>query len=196
MIYLFIKQVFEKEVLDKAIATCLYVAIMTDTGNFNYASSYPEVFHIVGDLMKYDLEKDRIYSNVYDAFSEDRMRLQGYCMLEKMVVLPQYHAAYISITDEELQRFNYRKGDTEGFVNIPFSVKGVRFTALFIEKKDRIKVSLRSRGDFPVDRVATEHYHGGGHINAAGGDSFVSMKETLAGFESLLPGYAKLLSDD
>ena len=196
MIYLFLKEVLQKELMDKDIATCLYVAIMTDTGNFNYASSYPEIFHIVGDLMKYDIEKDRIYSNVYDAFSEDRMRLQGYCMLEKMVVLPEFHAAYISLTDEELKKFNHRKGDTEGFVNIPFSVKGVRFTALFVEKKDRIKVSFRSRGTFPVNLVASEHYHGGRHINAAAGDSFVSMKETLTGFESLLPKYSKLLRDD
>jgi phosphoesterase RecJ-like protein len=195
MIYLLMRELFREDIMDKDIATCLYVAIMTDTGNFNYASSYPEIFHIVGDLMKYDLEKDRIYSNVYDAFSEDRMHLQGYSMLEKMVVLPQYHTAYISLTDKELKRFNHRKGDTEGFVNIPFSVKGIKFTALFIEKKDRIKVSFRSRGKFPVNNVATEHYHGGGHINAAGGDSFASMKETLAGFESLLPGYAKLLRD-
>ncbi len=196
MIYLFLKNVLQKEVLDKEIATCLYVAIMTDTGNFNFASSYPEIFHIVGDLMKYDIEKDRIYSNVYDAFSEDRMRLQGYCMLEKMVILPEFHTAYISLTDEELKRFNHRKGDTEGFVNIPFSVKGIKFTALFVEKKDRIKASFRSRGNFPVNLVATEHYHGGGHINAAGGDSFLTMKATLAGFESLLPGYAKMLRDE
>ena len=196
MIYLFLKEVFEGEVMDKEIATCLYVAIMTDTGNFNYASSYPEIFHVVGELMKYDIEKDWIYSNVYDAFSEDRMRLQGYCMQEKMVVLPKYHTAYISLTDKELKKFNHRKGDTEGFVNIPFSVKGVRFTALFVEKHDRIKVSFRSRGQFPVNKVASDHYHGGGHINAAGGDSFLSMKETLTGFESLLPGYSKLLSDD
>ena len=196
MIYIFLKKVFQEELLDKDIATCLYVAIMTDTGNFNYASSYPEIFHIVGDLMNYDLEKDRIYANVYDSFSEDRMRLQGYCMMEKLVVLPQYHTAYISLSDEEIKKFNHRKGDTEGFVNIPFSIKGIKFTALFVEKKDRVKVSFRSRGDFPVNKVASEHYHGGGHINAAGGDSFTSMKETLAGFESLLPGYANLLRDD
>ena len=195
MIYLFLKEVFVEDVLDKDIATCLYVAIMTDTGNFNYASSYPEVFHIVGELMNYDLEKDRIYSNVYDAFSEDRMRLQGYCMQEKMVVLPKFHTAYISLTDEELRRFNHRKGDTEGFVNIPFSVKGIRFTALFVEKKDRIKASFRSRGKFPVNHVAADHYQGGGHINAAGGDSFLSMEETLKQFQSLLPEYARLLSD-
>jgi len=193
MIYLMLNDLFGTGIMDKEIATCLYVAIMTDTGNFNYASSYPEIFHIVGDLMKYDLEKDRIYSNVYDAFSEDRIRLQGYCMQEKMVVLPRYRTAYISITDEELKRYNHRKGDTEGFVNIPFSVKGIRFTALFIEKKDRIKVSFRSRGNFPVNRVATEHYHGGGHINAAGGDSLQTMESTLKHFESLLSNYEEML---
>ena len=196
MIYLFINEVLGGEVMDKNIASCLYVAIMTDTGNFTYASSYPEIFHIVGDLMKYGIEKDKIYSSVFDAFSEDRMRMQGYCMQEKMVVLPEYHTAYISLTDEELKKFNHRKGDTEGFVNIPFSVKGVKFTALFVEKKDLIRASFRSRGLFPVNRVASEHYRGGGHVNAAGGDSFLSMEETLAGFEALLPGYANMLKDD
>ncbi len=196
MIYLLFEELFEDEILDRDIATCLYVAIMTDTGNFNYASSYPEIFHIVGNLMKYDIEKDRIYSRVYDSFSEDRMRLQGYCMLEKMVVLPTYHTGYISLTDEELKRFNHRKGDTEGFVNIPFAVKGVRFTALFVEKRDRIKISFRSRGSFPVNRIAADHYQGGGHINAAGGDSFLSMEETLSRFESLLPLYTKQLTDE
>ncbi len=195
MIYLFVKDIFKEDVLDKEIATCLYVAIMTDTGNFNYASSYPEIFHIVGDLMKYDLDKDGIYSKVYDAFSEDRMRLLGYAMQKKMVTLLKYHTAYISLTAEELKSFSHRKGDTEGFVNIPFSVKGVRFSALFVEKKDRVKVSFRSRGDFPVNRIAADHYHGGGHINAAGGDSFLSMEDTLQQFELLLREYATLLSD-
>ena len=196
MIYLFLTELYSGEILDKDIASCLYVAIMTDTGNFTYASSYPEVFHIVGNLVKYGIDKDSIYSNVYDAFSEDRMRLQGYCMQEKMVVLPQYYTAYISLTDEELKRFNHRKGDTEGFVNIPFGIKGILFSALFIEKRDLIRVSFRSRGNFPVNKVASEHFRGGGHINAAGGDSFVSMAETLAKFESLLPAYKKLLADE
>jgi len=195
MIYLFLRDVFSDDLVDKDVATCLYVAIMTDTGNFNYASSYPEIFHIVGDLMNYDLEKDRIYSNVYDAYSESRMRLQGYVMQEKMVVIAKYHTAYISLTDEELKSYKHRKGDTEGFVNIPFAVKGIRFTALFVEKKDRIKVSFRSRGSFPVNKIAAEHYHGGGHVNAAGGDSFQNMEDTLKKFESFLPEYAALLQD-
>ena len=196
MIYFFVKELFGGDLLDRDIATCLYVAIMTDTGNFTYASSYPEVFYVVGELMKYGIEKDRIYSMVYDAFSEDRMRLQGYCMQEKMVVLPQYHTAYISLSEEELQRFNHRKGDTEGFVNIPFAVKGVLFTALFIEKKDLIRISFRSRGSFPVNKVASEHYRGGGHVNAAGGDSLLSLEETLKKFESLLPGYKNYMTHE
>jgi phosphoesterase RecJ-like protein len=195
MIYFFLTELFGGDLLDRDMATCLYVAIMTDTGNFTYASSYPEVFYVVGELMKYGIEKNRIYSMVYDAFSENRMRLQGYCMQEKMVVLPQYHTAYISLSDEELQRFNHRKGDTEGFVNIPFAVKGVLFTALFIEKKDLIRVSFRSRGSFPVNKVASEHYRGGGHINAAGGDSLLSLEETLKKFESLLPGYKNYMTN-
>jgi phosphoesterase RecJ-like protein len=195
MIYLLMKELFKEQVLNREIATCLYVAIMTDTGNFSYASSYPEIFHIVGDLMKYDLDKDMIFSRVYDAFTEDRLRLQGYCMQEKMVVLPEYFTAYISLTDEELKKFNHRKGDTEGFVNIPFAIKGIKFTALFVEKKDRIKVSFRSRGSFPVNQIAADHYQGGGHINAAGGDSFASMDDTLSRFESLLSRYAKMLQN-
>lgn len=196
MIYLFLDSMFGGNIMDRDIATCLYVAIMTDTGNFTYASSYPEVFRIAGELMKHGIEKDEIYSKVYDAFSEDRMRLQGYSMQEKMVVLPQYHTAYISLSDEELKRFNHKKGDTEGFVNIPFGIKGIKFTALFIEKKDLIRVSFRSRGSFPVNKVASEHYRGGGHTNAAGGDSLLSMEETLFKFESLLPEYSKLMNND
>lgn len=196
MVYIFLDELYDGALLDQDIATCLYTAIMTDTGNFSYASNYPEIFQVVGELMKYGIEKDRIYSKVYDAFTEDRMRLQGYALQEKMVVLPKYHTAYISLTNDELRRFNHRKGDTEGFVNIPFSVKGVRFTALFIEKKDLVRASFRSRGSFPVNRVASEHYHGGGHVNAAGGDSLLSMGETLANFETLLPGYAKFMLDE
>lgn len=196
MVYLFLGEMFNEMLLDRDIATCLYVAIMTDTGNFTYASSYTEIFHVVGELMKYGIEKDRIYSKVYDAFSEDRMRLQGYCMQEKLVVLPQYRTAYISLTDAELRRFNHRKGDTEGFVNIPFGIKGILFSALFIEKKDLIRVSFRSRGSFPVNKVAAEHYRGGGHINASGGDSLLSMEDTLAEFESFLPEYKRYLTDE
>jgi phosphoesterase RecJ-like protein len=189
MIYLLMQEIDASGFLDKDIATCLYVAIMTDTGNFRYGSSYAEIFNIAGALVSAGVDKDEIFSNVYDSYSEQRMKLLGYCMSEKMVVLPEYHAAYISLTREELKRFDHKVGDTEGFVNIPFSIKGIRVTALFIEKKDHVKISLRSKGDFSVDHLASKYFRGGGHVNAAGGEYDLPLDKTIKKFESILSDY-------
>jgi phosphoesterase RecJ-like protein len=186
MIYLLMKELDGTGFLDKDIATCLYVAIMTDTGNFRYGSSYAEIFNIAGDLVTAGIDKDQIFTNVYDSYSEARMKLMGYCMSEKMVVLPEYHAAYISLTREELKRFDHQVGDTEGFVNIPFSIKGILVTALFIEKRDHVKISFRSKGDFSVDQLASKYFRGGGHINAAGGEYDLPLDKTIKKFESVL----------
>jgi len=186
MIYLIIRELGLMEKMDTDIATCLYVAIMTDTGNFRYGSSYSEIFDIAGDLVDYNIRKDEIFTNIYDSYSENRMRLMGYCMTEKLVVMPEYKTAYISLTMKELERYNHQVGDTEGFVNIPFSIKGVLVTALFIEKKNYIKISFRSKGGFSVDRLASLHFNGGGHINAAGGESNLSMEETIQKFTSII----------
>lgn len=186
MIYLLMKEIDGTGFLDKDIATCLYVAIMTDTGNFRYGSSYAEIFNIAGELVTAGIDKDQIFTNVYDSYSEARMKLMGYCMSEKMVVLPEYHAAYISLTREELKRFDHQVGDTEGFVNIPFTIKGIRVTALFIEKKDHVKISLRSKGTFSVDHLASKYFRGGGHINAAGGEYDLPLDKTIKKFESIL----------
>jgi len=196
MIYLFLNEVYDGSFMDLDIATALYVAIMTDTGNFKYGCSYPEIFHIVGELMRFPIDKDRIFRLVYDNFSVDRMRLMGYCIEKKMVVIPEMHTAYIYISSSELRKFNYRKGDTEGFVNIPFSIEGIKFTALFIEKKNLIKASFRSRGDFGVNSFAEKHFNGGGHLNAAGGELRDSMKACIEYFEKILPSYEDLLSKD
>lgn len=186
MVYLLIEELDHLDLVDRDIATCLYVAIMTDTGNFRYGSSYAEIFNIVGNLVNKGIDKDQIYSNVYDSYSVERMKLQGYCMSEKMVVLDGMSTAYISITQEELNRFNHKVGDTEGFVNIPFSIKGILVTALFIEKRNHVKISLRSKGSFSVDRLAAEHFNGGGHVNAAGGESELNLEETVGKFESII----------
>lgn len=186
MIYLLMKEIDGSGFLDKDIATCLYVAIMTDTGNFRYGSSYAEIFNIAGELVMAGIDKNQIFTNVYDSYSEARMKLMGYCMSEKMVVLPKYNAAYISLTREELKRFDHQVGDTEGFVNIPFSIKGILVTALFIEKKDHVKISLRSKGEFSVDRLASKYFRGGGHINAAGGEYDLPLEKTIKKFESIL----------
>jgi phosphoesterase RecJ-like protein len=194
MIYLVLKDLEGDTFLDKEIATCLYVAIMTDTGNFRYASSYSEIFNIVGALVDTGIDKDQIYSNIYDSYSESRMKLMGYCMSEKLVVLPDMNAAYISLSQEELERFDHQVGDTEGFVNIPFSIKGIKLSALFIEKKNLIKISFRSKGKISVDRIAADHFNGGGHINAAGGETNLSLSEAIRSFETVLLKYKDELS--
>jgi phosphoesterase RecJ-like protein len=196
MIYVFLNEVFDGSHMDSDIATVLYVAIMTDTGNFRYSSSYPEIFRIAGELVRHNIDKENIFTKVYDTYSEDRMRLMGYCLQNRMVVLKKYNTAYIYLTSAELRKFNYVKGDTEGFVNIPFSIKGIRFTALFIEKRDVIKLSFRSRGKFPVNEFAEKNFSGGGHINAAGGEEKDSMKNSIAKFETLLEEYEKQLCED
>jgi len=196
MIYLLITGVDGVKAIDRDIATCLYVAIMTDTGNFRYASSYSGIFNIAGALVEKGIDKDHIYSNIYDSYSVNRMKMMGYCMSEKLVVLKEFNAAYIYLDQEELERFDHQVGDTEGFVNIPFSIKGIRLSALFIEKKNIVKISFRSKGNVSVDRIASEHFNGGGHINASGGEDTLTLKETIAKFESVLILYRDELTGD
>jgi phosphoesterase RecJ-like protein len=179
------------EALTKSIAECIYAGIMTDTGSFSYACNSEKTFRIVADLYKAGINGVRINRLVYNTFSESRLRLLGFALSEKLRVLPEYSTAYISLTKNELDRYNYQVGDTEDVVNYALSIKGIRFAAMFMERENKIRVSLRSVGDFPVNTIAKVHFEGGGHKNAAGGDSFLSMEETLKKFEGLLPDYQK-----
>ncbi len=180
--------------IDKTISECLYVGIMTDTGSFSYSCNSEKTFRTVAELFKNGIDGVKIHRLVYDTFSESRLRLLGYCLSEKLVVLPEYHTAYIWLTKEELDRFNFRTGDTEGVVNYALGIKGIKFAALFTEKDNKIRISFRSVGDFEANTFAREHFEGGGHKNAAGGDSFVPMKETIEKFEKLLDNYKDKLS--
>ncbi len=195
LVYNLIVQLNLGHLIDKTIAECLFTGIMTDTGCFSFSSSQPETYLVVAELLKMGIDKDRIYTLVYDNYSFDRMRLLGYSLNNKMVFLPEYRTAYISLTDDELRKFNHVTGDTEGFVNYLFTIKGIRLTALFIEKEDHIKISFRSRGNFQVNKFSGQHFNGGGHKNAAGGESFLSLKQTIEKFVNLLPGYSKELQD-
>lgn len=186
LVYQYICASADRKIIDKTIAECIFTGIMTDTGCFSHNSSNPETFSIVSDLLTCGINKDYIFNSVYNNFSEARMKLMGYCLNEKMVVLPQYSAAYIWLTKEELDKFNFKTGDTEGFVNIPFAIKGIHISALFTERKDVIRVSLRSRGNFAINTISEKYFEGGGHKNAAGGESKLSMKETLEKFENIL----------
>lgn len=187
LMYYLIKELGYHHYVDKDIATCLYTGIMTDTGCFSFNSSYPGIFTTVSELLNFNIDKDYIYSRVYDNYSEERMRLTGYCLHEKMTVIQEYHTAYISLSSDELKRFNHSPGDTEGFVNLPFSIKGIIFTAIFIENKDYVKISFRSRGNFAVNEFSAKYFNGGGHINAAGGEWKESLLETIKRFTNLLP---------
>ena len=158
--------------ITKEAAECIYTGMMTDTGGFTYNSNDREIYLIIGELLSKGIDKDEIYRNVFNTHSEGRLRLMGYVLYEKMQVFPQFNAALITLTREEQKKFQYKKGDTEGFVNMPLSMKGICFSVFLREdtEKDMIKVSLRSVGTFPCNEVAAEFFGGGGHLNASGGE--------------------------
>lgn len=194
LVYDFIEAAGLSRFLDTQAARVLYAGIMTDTGSFSHSTSRPNLYKVLSGLMKFDIDAEEIHARIYDNFSTQRMRLMGYCLLEKMVVLPEYSVGYISITLEELKKFNFEPGDTEGFVNIPLSIKGIIFSALFVEKEDHVKISFRSKGSFPVNEFSSNHFGGGGHLNAAGGETKLKLSETLDFFTQLLPNYLHLLN--
>jgi len=179
--------------LDKAAADAIFTGMMTDTGNFSYNASDPETYHIIAKLLEKGIDKDLIHSNVYHTFSEDRWRLIGHSLKEKMVIMPQYKTGYISLSKKELDQFNFQPGDTEGLVNYPLMVKGVVFCVLFMEKDDQVKLSFRSKGNFSTNDFARKHFNGGGHINASGGNTTLSIEEAVSKFELLLDDYQEEL---
>ena len=193
MVFEFIDAAFGYGVISKNIAECLFLGIMTDTGSFSYNSSNPYTFEVVGKLLAKEIDKNYIADKVYNNYSEHRLRLLGFAISTKMKVFPEYGAAYISLTEKELEEHHFMTGDTEGFVNYPLSIKGIVFTAIFIEKDNYTKCSFRSKGSFPANLVAKEHFSGGGHANAAGGENRASITDTIAKFESILPQYQKYL---
>ena len=190
LVYRLIVDLDGKESIDKTIAECLFTGIMTDTGCFSFNSSEPGTFLIVSELLNAGINKDRIHSLVYDNYSENRMHMLGFSLQEKMVVLPEHRTAYIYLSREEMERYNHLSGDTEGFVNYPFSIRNIRVTALFLEKKNHVKISFRSKGEFPINRFARKYFNGGGHHNAAGGESKENLGDTIKRFESLIAEYS------
>lgn len=192
LVYEFIVGLGGKNMIDLDIAACLYTGIMTDTGSFRFDSVTPVTHRILAHLLETGIVPSDIHSAIYDTYSESRVRLLGYCLTEKMVVLPEYQTAYISLSEQELNRFQHKKGDTEGIVNYPFSIKGIRFCAFFSEGEGKIKISFRSKGRFDVNQFARKHFNGGGHINAAGGRGNVNnLDATIKEFLALLPDYKK-----
>ncbi|HLP53953.1 MAG TPA: bifunctional oligoribonuclease/PAP phosphatase NrnA [Fluviicola sp.] len=168
--------------LDAAIGTCIYLGIMTDTGSFRFPSVNPKTHLILAHLMEAGVIHYEIHEQIYDTNTIDRIRLRGYALSEKLVCLDKLPIAYISLSAEELERFHYRKGDTEGLVNQVLGISGIQMAALFVEKDGAIKISFRSKGDYKVNELAAAHFEGGGHGYASGGISFTSMEETISKF--------------
>ena len=188
MVYHFIEIMEDIDLIDADIATCLYTGIMTDTGSFRFRSTTSLTHRIVANLIDKGAENYKIHSNVYDSNSYERLQFLGKA-LSNLKVFPEYRTAYITISDDEKKSYNFVKGDTEGFVNYALSVTGIFLAAIFIEDKEQriIKISFRSKGSFSVNKLARENFNGGGHHNAAGGKSTLSMDETIKKFISLLP---------
>jgi phosphoesterase RecJ-like protein len=180
--------------ISKEAAECIYTGMMTDTGSFSYNSNRPEIYFIISELLSKGIDKDEIYRKVYNTYSESRLRLMGY-VLTQMKVYEACHSALLTLTVKEQSQFKYMKGDSEGFVNIPLSIKDVRFSCFLREdtEKEMIKISLRSVGDFPCNKVAAEYFEGGGHLNASGGVFNGTMEGAVARFEEALKAFEPLL---
>jgi bifunctional oligoribonuclease and PAP phosphatase NrnA len=179
--------------INLACAECIYTGMMTDTGGFTYNSNGQEIYIIIAELIKLGIDKDAIYRKVFNTYSTDRLRLMGFSLFNKMKVYPEYKAALITLTKNELYQFNFQNGDAEGFVNIPLSIDGVDFSVFMREDTDKIKISLRSQGTFPANKVAADLFNGGGHLNASGGESYITLTETVKKFEDALPDYKDFL---
>jgi phosphoesterase RecJ-like protein len=179
--------------INLACAECVYTGMMTDTGGFTYNSNKQEIYTIISELIKIGVDKDDIYRKVFNNYSADRMRLMGYTLFSKMKIFPEYKTALITVSLKELQEFNYQIGDVEGLVNLPLSIDGVVFSVFMREDTDKIKISFRSQGTFPANKVATDLFNGGGHLNAAGGESYASMQESVSKFEAALDDYKDFL---
>lgn len=179
--------------ITKEIAESIYVGIMTDTGSYSFSLRNPATFSISAHLISLGVDGEKVHRLVYDTFSENRLRLLGHAINNCMMVMDAYKTAIITLSLRDLNRFNYQIGDTEGLVNYPLSMENINFAILVTERKDQIRLSFRSKGSFSVNDFARNHFEGGGHHNAAGGNDAASLKETVSKLLSLLPQYVHQL---
>lgn len=180
LVYRVLHQLGMIDNIDTNGASCIFTGMMTDTGNFSYNSNDPTLYPIVGDLVARGVDKDAIYRSVFNTASESRVRIQGYALYRKLELFPAYKTALITLTMEELEEFGYEKGDTESLVNVPLSIPGIE-CSIFMrqDRPDYVKISTRSKGDFPVNSACERYFGGGGHINAAGGEWNGTLSEAV-----------------
>ena len=189
MVFDFITALDGQNLIDQAMATCLYTGIMTDTGSFKFPNTTPHTMCIAADLMKKGINHNEIQIKIYDSFSLDKLHLLGEA-LNKLIFLPQYKTAYIALSRSDLKKHHYQKGDTEGFVNYGLSLKEADFAVMFLENENEgVRISFRSKGNFPANEFAKRYFNGGGHKNAAGGRTQTSLDETVKLFLEKLPEF-------
>ena len=179
-------------------AVCLYASMMCDTGAFTYNSNRAEVYDCIGMLLRYGIDKDRIYRNVFWTATVGRMKLMGYMLYVKTEVLPHSHAAIMTLTNSERRRFNTKNGDTEGFVNLPLQIQGIKLSVFLAEDTEQpgiVKVSLRSVDDFPCNEMAAAFFNGGGHKNASGGRLYCTMDEAVQVARKAIQAHLHLLKE-
>lgn len=189
MIFQVIERTGNLDKMDATIGTPLYLGIMTDTGSFRFPSMKAETHEILAKLMRAGVVHYEVHERVFDTNTVDRLKLRGYALSEKLEIIPAKPIAYISLTDAELTRFNYKKGDTEGLVNMALSVEGIKVAAFFAEKEGIVKISFRSKGEYHVNELAAKHFEGGGHKYAAGGMSSEGITAAIEKFRSLINEY-------
>ncbi len=194
LVYQFIRSFKKSVMLVREAAVGLYTGIMTDTGSFSYLCNNESTYLTVASLIRAGVDAEEAHRQVYDTYSIERLQLLGFCLSERLVILKEFHTAYIYLSHNDLERFNYQVGDIEGVVNYPLSIREVKFAVLFREQNAKVRLSLRSKGSFAVNEFASEHFAGGGHRNAAGADSYDDLQKTLQKFEALLPQYIQQLS--
>lgn len=179
--------------LDEKVGTPLYLGIMTDTGSFRFSSVNERTHLALAKLLKAGVQHHLVHEELNDNNTESRLRLQGFAISEKMEIMESYHVAIISMSKEELAKYHYQKGDTDGLANLALSIKGIKAAIIFSERDGIMKISFRSKGkENPVNMLAADHFDGGGHANAAGGMSNLSVGETLTKIKSLIPQYFSL----
>lgn len=193
LIYNFILKFGSEAELTKEIGDCLYAGIMADTGSFRFSSTSPATHRIVAKLMEHGVVPHEIHSHLNDNFTLDRFKLMGYILYEKLELIPEFNTALISLSRAELQKFNIQTGDTEGFVNFGLGIQGVKLSVLIIDRTKLIKMSFRSKDDFPCNELASKYFSGGGHLNAAGGSSEEPLEAVVNRFKQILPEYADKL---
>lgn len=181
--------------ISTTVAECIYTGMMTDTGGFTYNSNDPEIFQIISILLKKGIDRDLIYRNVFNNYSDQRIRLLGFTLSQRMKIYPEHKAALIYLSKEDQKQFTLAKGDTEGFVNYPLSIKDILFSVFIREDDELVKISLRSQGAFPSNKFAADYFNGGGHLNASGGEFYGKIEDAILLFEEGLEKYLEQLQN-